>query len=164
MVYRVQAKATKDAGRAMTEEVNAAVSRALADWGDAVLERADEEAPTGVTPGPDSLRQSGTRIPAKPATSVQVVFSAPWALFVHEGTRPHWPPKGVLVRWIELVLGKSEKEAIRLDFLIRRKIARFGTKPNPFLQRAVDAVQPFVEGLFRRAFEEGAARLEARFR
>ena len=164
MVYGIRAKVSKEATQAISEEVKAAVSRALADWGDAVLERADEEAPTGVTPGPDSLRQSGQRTPAQPTTWVRVLFSAPWALFVHEGTRPHWPPKGVLVRWIQLVLAKTEKEAIRLDYVIRRKIARFGTKPNPFLQRAVDAVDSHVEGLFRSAFEEAARRLEARFR
>ncbi len=163
MVSGVKAKVSTEATQAMEEEVRAAVSRALADWGDAVLERGDQEAPTGVTPGPDSLRQSGSRIPAEPATSVQVVFSAPWAAFVHEGTRPHWPPKGVLVRWIELVLGKSHDEAVKLEYVIRRGIARHGTKPQPYLREAAEVILPTLEALFRANFEKSARQLAGRF-
>ncbi len=164
MVFRVRVKMRHEALRTLPQELRTAVSRALEDVGDAILERADDGAPVGVTPGPDALKQSGQRLPAKPTTWVSVVFSSPWAAYVHEGTRPHWPPKGVLVRWIQLVLDKTLEEARKLDYVVRRKIARFGTKPQPFLREAAEEVIPHIGGIFRRAFEAAAERLERRFR
>ncbi len=164
MPFRVRAKLKNELLRELPRELQGAVSRGLEDVGDAILERADRQVPVGVTPGPDALKQSGQRIPARPSTWVEVAYTSPWAAYVHEGTRPHWPPKGVLVRWIQIKLSKTLEEAMKLDFVIRRKIARFGTKPNPFLLRAADKVIPFIDGIFRRAFEEAARRLEARFR
>ncbi|MEE9197237.1 MAG: hypothetical protein V3U45_03755 [bacterium] len=140
------------------------MSRALEDVGDAILERSDRNAPVGTTPGPDSLKQSGERIPARASTWVAVVYSSPHAAFVHEGTRPHWPPKGVLVRWIQIKLSKTLEEAKRLDFVVRRKIAGFGTRPNPFLRKAADEVIPFIVSIFERAFADASSRLEQRFR
>ncbi len=158
MVWTAAIRVRDKGLRVMVGEFRQAISLALADWGDAVLEEADRNVPVGASIGL-SLKQSGDRIPGRPRDWVMVRYDAPYALYVHEGTRAHWPPKGVLVRWIQLVLGKSSEEAERLDYVIRRKIARFGTKPQPWLREAVDTIMPHVEGIFARRFEQAAKRL-----
>lgn len=55
-----------------------------------------------------------------------------YALFVHEGTRPHWPPRDPIARWLAL-RGGNPKDAFR----VQRAIARRGTKPRPFLTQAM---------------------------
>ena len=39
-----------------------------------------------------------------------------------------WPPKGSLLAWMILKLGMSMKTALRREFLLRRAIAKHGTK------------------------------------
>lgn len=158
MVWTAAIRVRDKGLRAMAGAFRQAISLALADWGDAVLEEADRNVPVGASIGLN-LKQSGDRIPGRPRDWVMVRYDAPYALYVHEGTRAHWPPKGVLVRWIELVLGVHGKEAQQLDYLIRRKIARFGTAPQPWLREAVETVDPHVEGIFARRFEQAAKRL-----
>lgn len=70
---------------------------------------------------------------------------APYALFVHEGTRPHFPPVGELTPW-------AQKRGIN-PWALARSIASRGTKANPFLQRAVDSTKPSIEGEFKDALE-----------
>jgi len=123
------------------------VRNALDDWGDAVLAESQKRVPTGATIG---LKESGHTDPAEPTYWKLVEYTAPYALFVHDGTRPHWPPPGVLLRWVELVLGVTGQEAKRVEFLVARHIAQFGTKPQPFLRDAVQAVEPKLEGYFRK--------------
>lgn len=72
-----------------------------------------------------------------------------YALFVHEGTKPHFPPPSALKRWA-IAHGMPGAE-----FAIARKIAQRGTKRRPFfewalrggLQRAIDRLM--VEALKR---------------
>lgn len=115
--------------------------------------------PTGATIG---LKESGHATPRDPTYWKAVVYDAFYALFVHEGTSAHWPPPGALLRWVELVLGVSGKEAKRAEYLIRRKIAEFGTKPNAFLRDAVEAVEPRLEGFFRKHLGEEFDRIQFR--
>lgn len=55
--------------------------------------------------------------------------------WVEEDTRPHWPPKGALLEWIKakpVIPYPDSRGRVpspeSLDYLIRRKIARVGTK------------------------------------
>lgn len=62
--------------------------------------------------------------------------------YMEYGTKPHWPPPGVLTEWCRRhgIEGK--------EFLIRRKIARRGTKPRPFLMPAWEEVRPgFIKAI-----------------
>ena len=54
------------------------------------------------------------------------------AIFVHEGTRPHWPPVDPIKKWVMHKLGISGKEVSNVTFLVRRKISKVGTKGRPF--------------------------------
>lgn len=64
--------------------------------------------------------------------------------YIEMDTKPHWPPPGVLLKWISykipyprpLANGKLPTPE-QLDYLIRRKIAVFGTKGIPDLTDSV---------------------------
>jgi len=61
-------------------------------------------------------------------------------IFVHEGTRPHWPPRAPIERWVALKArrGVMDVQNIRsVAFLIARAISRRGTKAQPFLAVAL---------------------------
>jgi len=53
-----------------------------------------------------------------------------YAPFVEYGTRPHWPPPGALATW-------ARRHGVP-EFVIARAIARYGTKPQPYLGPALD--------------------------
>ena len=55
------------------------------------------------------------------------------AIFVHEGTRPHWPPKAPIRRWVFKKLNIRGKEIDKVTAAVRWKIARRGTKARPFM-------------------------------
>jgi len=55
-----------------------------------------------------------------------------YAIFVHQGTRPHWPPVRPIKRWVIRKLGIRGKDVPKVTFLVRRKISKVGTKPKPF--------------------------------
>jgi hypothetical protein len=56
--------------------------------------------------------------------------SSPYGLVVEKGRRPGkgFPPEGSMLRWIEVKMGVSREEAERIEFPIRRAIAKKGTK------------------------------------
>jgi len=63
-----------------------------------------------------------------------------YAIFVHEGTKPHWPPKTAIDKWAKRKFKIRNKKVLdRVSFAIRRKIALFGTEANPFIADAVNS-------------------------
>lgn len=82
------------------------------------------------------------------------------ALFVELGTRPHMPPVAALVPWVTAVLGISDpKEVKRVAFMVARKIARNGTKPQRPAGRAVETTRGQVVAMFERAAAQIVAHL-----
>jgi len=65
-----------------------------------------------------------------PPNLAEVVSEAKHSVFVHEGTRPHWPPPGALAGW-------ARRHGIP-EFLAARSVAEHGTKANPFLRDAYE--------------------------
>ena len=59
---------------------------------------------------------------------------APYPIFVHEGTRPHFPP-------VEAIRGWAERHGID-PWVLARSIAKKGTKANPWLERTLTKVMP----------------------
>jgi hypothetical protein len=57
-----------------------------------------------------------------------VATASPYGEVIERGRRPGrgWPPRGSLVRWIEVKFGLPTREAQRIEYLVRRKIARKG--------------------------------------
>ncbi len=67
--------------------------------------------------------------------------------YVENDTRPHWPPPGVIAKWIEIkpVIPRPDASGRipspkSLEYLIRRKISRVGTKGTHDLETTKDAV------------------------
>ena len=79
----------------------------------------------------------------------EVVAGSPHAIFVEEGTRPHFPPVAPLEAWAARKLGSPG-----LGFVIARSIARKGTPAQPFMQPAVDDSIRDVERYFEIALDE----------
>lgn len=84
------------------------------------------EAPEGVTG--DLKGSIDFQIDAGPiAEWVRVGSPLDYAEYVHEGTRPHFPPIAAITPWA-LAHGIP-------PFVLARRIALIGTMPNPFLRR-----------------------------
>lgn len=58
-----------------------------------------------------------------------------YAPYVHNGTRPHFPPPGAMQPW---AARHGFPAGAAGGFLAARTIARRGTKPRPFLARALE--------------------------
>lgn len=74
--------------------------------------------------------------------------TAPYAVFVHDGTRPHWPPFGVgqgVEPW-------ARKHGIPA-FLAARSISRKGTEGTPFFDDAIKKTQTTVQRIFDRSID-----------
>lgn len=70
---------------------------------------------------------------------IEVGSNKPYALFVHDGTKPHWAPLKPLHDWAKQKLPVTDKEAWAVAKGTQKKIAREGTKAKPFLAVAVRA-------------------------
>lgn len=74
----------------------------------------------------------------------EVEAFAKHAPYVESGTKPHFPPVAALERWGKIKLGKPG-----LGFVIARKIARKGTKAQPYMEPAVEESLSDVERFFK---------------
>ena len=72
-----------------------------------------------------------------------------YAIYVHEGTKPHWPPYSDPNRGVGLWAKRHGIAA----FLVARGIARHGTKPHPFFQQAIDEKKDELDANFAAALE-----------
>ena len=78
------------------------------------------------------------------------------APFVHEGTRPHWPPVDVMEEWVaqQVARGKMDTDDIKgTAFLVGRAISQRGTKPNPFMSVAERMNRAATQGKIARAMK-----------
>lgn len=69
--------------------------------------------------------------------------------YLEEGTKPHWPPRDAILRWVEIkpVLPRPGRDGripspSQLSFLISRKIAKFGTEGTHGFRTTREAVLP----------------------
>ncbi len=58
------------------------------------------------------------------------------------------PPEGSLLRWLEVKLGLSEKEAKRIEFVVRRKIKAKGFDGAHMFEQAIQDNLTRVEAMF----------------
>lgn len=86
--------------------------------------------------------------------------NADYSVYVHDGTKPHWPPVDKIQKWVrikKLAASYSEKgnrqggtkrqhaEDRRVAWLIARKIARKGTKGIKFFDIALKQAMPLIK-------------------
>lgn len=109
----------------------------------------------------DLVNSIATRVVADGrAFEVQMDLKAYWK-YLEEGTKPHWPPRSAILRWIQVkpVIPQPGRDGRiptqeQLAFLISRKIAREGTPATHLLEKTKDAVLP----LFRQRLAEALGR------
>lgn len=100
------------------------------------------------------LRSSG-RIEDKGKT-INVAFggdnSSGYAYYVEFGRRPgKWPPKQPIEDWVKKRgLASTEKDIKGVAFVIRRKIGKKGTRPQPFLRPAFERERPRFKAAMRK--------------
>ena len=71
-----------------------------------------------------------------------ISYDAPYAFAVNTGSKPHKVNPEDWEGWVRRKLGhKGEKEIKKIAFLISRKIKKFGTKPQPFFDKAIQDVK-----------------------
>ncbi len=79
------------------------------------------------------------------------------AIYVHEGTKPHWAPEKPIRQWVHKKLNLTGKELKKVTFLVRRKIAREGTKARPFLAVAMRSHINKLAGRLETVIDKAAA-------
>lgn len=111
--------------------INKAISRSLVRiWGEE-----KKQAPFGVT---GNLRDNWTTTFGRFTGTLK--SNAPYAVDVHDGTKPHYVSPSSLKAW-------AEARGLN-PFAVSKSIARKGTKANPFFQRAVDKTEDAVNKEF----------------
>jgi len=63
--------------------------------------------------------------------------TADHAIYVHEGTRGHWPPKGALRDWVQTVGFAPGLSIESRDYLARKAVSE-GSKATPFIQEPLE--------------------------
>ena len=122
--------------------------RALREYGERVA-AAYREKMRGhehYTLSPETLINRVEVIVQKGSASISVALKlADYWKYVEFGTRPHWPPKGAFIKWIEakpILPHPDDNGRIptpeQLDYLFRRKVAEEGTKGTHDLAEAVE--------------------------
>lgn len=106
----------------------------------------------------DLMRSISTEIEVRGTTYIVWLNLADYWKYVEEDTRPHWPPKAAIDRWIFIkpVLPRPDVKPPtpeQLSFLIRRKIALEGTKGSHDLRDTENAVLPMYEERILEALE-----------
>lgn len=81
-----------------------------------------------------------------------VATASMYGLVVEKGRRPGrgFPPKGCLVRWIEVKMGVSEDEAKGIEIAVRRKIAKKGTQGAHMFEETLEKDFPEIQRIFQR--------------
>lgn len=69
---------------------------------------------------------------------------------VNDGTSPHFPPPAALVAWVKAKWGLTGQAAVRGAWALAVHISRVGTRPNPYIQRAMVAARPGLRDIGRR--------------
>lgn len=111
----------------------------------------------------DLLRSISTEIEVKGTTYIVWLNLADYWKYVEEDTKPHWPPKDAIDKWIFVkpVIPRPDGRGRiptpeQLSFLIRRKISEDGTKGTHDLRDTENAVIPMYEERLLEALERDA--------
>ena len=111
----------------------------------------------------DLLRSISTEVEVRGTTYTVWLNLADYWKYVEDDTKPHWPPRDAIYKWIfikpviprPLASGKIPTPA-QLTFLIQRKIALEGTKGSHDLRDTERAVLPMYEERLLEALQRDA--------
>lgn len=77
---------------------------------------------------------------------VIIEYTAPYAQGVNDGTEKHFVDPKVLLLWVRRKLGVPSKDVQKVANKIADKIAKFGTKPQPFMSNAIAVAKEKYKG------------------
>lgn len=104
-------------------------------------------------------------VTATNTVAVDVELAKYWQ-YVEWDTRPHWPPSGCLLEWIKarrLPVHETKGDGLptpkQLDFIIRRKISRVGTKGSHDMRTTVQQLNAEYTERIADAVAEDVGRL-----
>lgn len=84
----------------------------------------------------------------------------PYALYVEEGTKPHYPPLAPLMLWVQRKFGVSDERQIFITArAIQRKIGTVGTPARKFFEAAFETTEPRINAYFDIALSKIVERL-----
>lgn len=124
----------------MTKELNKAVKIII----DKIDNKSKREAPTNKQGGGGNLKQSIERRMTGIASGIVEVKSK-YGVYVHEGTRPH------IIRYTKPGRGGLYDKRTKTGF--GRVVNHPGTIANPFMKRAIDAQQSFIDAQLKKAVD-----------
>jgi hypothetical protein len=116
----------------------------------------------------DLLRSISTEVEVRGTRYIVWMNLADYWKYVEEGTRPHWPPKDAIDRWIfikpviphPMANGKLPSPE-QLSYMIRRKISLEGTTGSHDLRDAKREILPkFMERLSEALHHDALAYIE----
>ena len=77
---------------------------------------------------------------------VIIEYTAPYAQGINDGTEKHFVDPEVLLDWVRRKLGVPDKNVQKVANKIANKIAKFGTKPQPFITNAISVAKEKYKG------------------
>tara|TARA_R100000951_G_C2531906_1_gene146641 strand:- start:2 stop:370 length:369 start_codon:yes stop_codon:yes gene_type:complete len=75
-----------------------------------------------------------------------VITMEDYAEYLEYGAPPHFPPPKELEGWVRRKWGKSGKEAESAAWVLARHIAKYGTRPFPFIRQTIKEDLPKILG------------------
>lgn len=86
--------------------------------------------------------------------------NVPHAIFVHEGTRPHFPPTAPIRRWVVKKLNVTGSDVAKVTAMVQRKIGRRGTEAKPFMRVALRLYRNQIVPRIAAAIQSGLDKVE----
>jgi HK97 gp10 family phage protein len=120
-----------------TKEVSKAIQKSIFT----VQSNAIKEAPANKQVGQGARLKGSFRAQMTSVLRGEVTSNAPYAIFVHEGTRPH--PIAVV--------NKKVLANKRLGQFFGKRVQHPGTRPNPFMMRAIERSKSKMNEFFKTA-------------
>ena len=69
---------------------------------------------------------------------------------VNRGSRPHFPPPAALVAWVRAKWGLTGRAAVAGAWRLAVHISKRGTRPNPYVDKAMAVARPGLRAIGRR--------------
>lgn len=119
------------------KEIRAIGKQIVREIGDFIFSNSQENLITSGAIDTSNLFLSGSI--EEEGDDIVILYDAPYASALNDGTKPHFVNPKQLEGWVRRKINPgSEVEVRSIAFLISRKIKERGTKPNPFMDKAIE--------------------------
>ncbi len=129
----------------MAEDTDKIAKALMRDFGDFIFTRSQDNITDMGIDDTGALRLSGDI--KEMGGKVIIEYTAPYAKYVNDGTKPHPISAEVLLSWVERKLSVPSSEVLKVAKRIAAKIRRFGTEPKPFMDNAIAVAKEKYKGV-----------------